>query len=481
MSLSNFLSRLGVSEALRSRYIQALVILAAAGMFLRFFNLTFNSIWLDEAATYEFSKNSFLGIWDITANGEFNPPLFHWIEHFMLYFGKSELVLRFIPAILGSLTIPLFYVLGTEMYDRNVGIISASVLTFSPFHVFYSQDARAYTTVLFFFSIALLFFFLALKTARIAHWVWFGFFSALSFWTHFYVLIAIGVLYAYAIYPVGKKGEWEARAFSGWILSILAFLVATLPLLIVTFHLFLIRTAAPPTYGAQGFDAIRLTFIHLSGYTLYLTAIFLVLFSLGLLHLYKTRRDTFILSVLSVMVTLIASYGLSFLMPMIPRYLICMLPFYFVPVASSCYTFSRLVENQKAIYLFMAFLIVVCVPQLYIYNTKYSKEDWRGLAKNLEPATNPGDVVVAVPQYLRMPLEFYYSTGSDGTILTGASNLQELQKIPEKFPNTKIFYLVTPDISATDPSGASVQWLARNATYLANHGGIFVYVSGARG
>jgi hypothetical protein len=72
----------------------------------------------------------------VTAAGEFNPPLFYWIEHTVLTLGTSEFILRLMPALFGVLTIPLMYVAGTEFLDRNVGIIAAALLTFSPFHIF---------------------------------------------------------------------------------------------------------------------------------------------------------------------------------------------------------------------------------------------------------------------------------------------------------------------------------------------------------
>ena len=44
------------SSVVNSRYIQILISLTIVGGFLRFYNLGFNSLWLDEAATYSFAK-----------------------------------------------------------------------------------------------------------------------------------------------------------------------------------------------------------------------------------------------------------------------------------------------------------------------------------------------------------------------------------------------------------------------------------------
>jgi len=59
-----------------------------------------DSLWLDEATTLMFARKSLAGIWASVAAGEFNPPLFYWLEHGMLFFGESEFVLRFLPRTL---------------------------------------------------------------------------------------------------------------------------------------------------------------------------------------------------------------------------------------------------------------------------------------------------------------------------------------------------------------------------------------------
>ena len=91
----------------------------------------------------------------------------------MLIFGNSEVVLRFIPALLGVLTIPLIYLVGKEFMDRNVGIIAAAAFAFSPFLIFYSQEARAYSMMLFFVTFCHGFLFQGLKNNAM-NWALFG-------------------------------------------------------------------------------------------------------------------------------------------------------------------------------------------------------------------------------------------------------------------------------------------------------------------
>ncbi|MDG6250842.1 MAG: glycosyl transferase, partial [Methanocalculus sp.] len=77
---------------LSSRPLQLVLLLTIAGLFLRLYQLGFNSLWLDEASTLGFARHSLAEIWGFTASGEFNPPLFYWMEHIMLIFGESEVV-----------------------------------------------------------------------------------------------------------------------------------------------------------------------------------------------------------------------------------------------------------------------------------------------------------------------------------------------------------------------------------------------------
>ncbi|HEX3000949.1 MAG TPA: glycosyltransferase family 39 protein [Methanoregula sp.] len=161
----------------------------------------------------------------------------------MLVFGNNETVLRFVPALFGVLTIPLMYWVGKEFMDRNAGIIAAAACAFSPFLIFYSQEARAYSMGLFLITFAMVFFLKALKTGKTTHWALFGAFSALAYWTHFYTLVVTGTLVLYAI--IIKAMEWrkDPRSLKPVIIGAGTFIIISLPLLVLTLQLFAKRTA----------------------------------------------------------------------------------------------------------------------------------------------------------------------------------------------------------------------------------------------
>jgi len=85
-------------------------------------------------------------------------------------FGISPLGVSLPAAVFGVLGIFAFYLLIKELTKNEVlALVSAAVLTFSPWHIQYSRAAFEVTQLLFFLILGLYFFFKALKDGR---WLW---------------------------------------------------------------------------------------------------------------------------------------------------------------------------------------------------------------------------------------------------------------------------------------------------------------------
>jgi len=468
------------SLLLNSHYAQLLLSLTLVGAILRFFNLGYNSLWLDEASTVTFARLSIPEIWQATTGGEFNPPLFYWIEHIMLTFGNNEVVLRFIPALMGVLTIPLVYYVGKEFMDRNVGIIAAALCTFSPFLLFYSQEARAYSLGLFFVAFAMVFFLKAMKSDSMIHWALFGFLSALAFWSHFYTLVIIGTLFLYAL-AVKIPAIWkDLNAFKPLVAAGAVFAVVCLPLILVTIQLFAKRTAGGPTFGIQGIGIILETFRQLSGYTTWLMYLFVILFVIGVIQAFVLDRHKGILLVLLMVLPFAISWFLSFRIPMSPRYLIVLAPVFFVGIALAYKPLFTFINNRGIVYAFMGVLVLLSVttPFFLNYYSSYTKEDWRGLSQQMYTIAQPGDTIVLVPGYVAQPFDYYYSNTSGKTLEYGASTAEQLAAVVPAGTNTTVYYIVTADISSADPSGDTVKWLEEHVRGIEVTPGIYLFTSG---
>jgi 4-amino-4-deoxy-L-arabinose transferase-like glycosyltransferase len=464
------------SALVNSRYAQLLLSLTVAGLFLRFFNLGFNSIWLDEATTYNAALKTFFGIWQTMAAGDFNPPLFYWIEHIMLMLGNNEIILRFVPALFGILTIPVMYCVGKEFLDRNVGVIAAAATVFSPFLILYSQEARAYSMALFFIAFAMVFYLRALKDNSIKNWALFGILSAFAFWSHFYVFVLIASLVIYALALQAQNTKENLKKISTIILAVVVFSLASLPLIIVTIQLFFTRTAAAPTFGVQGINIIYQVLVLISGASDILLLLFGALFMAGIVHAYLTDKKQALLILSVLVLTFVITYIMSYKMPMEPRHLIFVIVPFYLGVASSYGMFYRFWNNRGIVYLLLALLIVVNLPMLATYYSGYSKDDWRGFSGQISNLTQQGDKIVLLPGYISQPFDYYYSNRTDGTIEYQATTVKDLRSISSERDNSTMFFIVTNDILAVNPNGDEVAWLQNQTKYAGSDGGIVLFV-----
>ena len=459
------------------RHFILLIMLIITGSFLRFYHLDYNSFWFDEAFTLFAANHTLAGIGDIVANtskelasvlltGEFNPPLFYYLEHFMVVFGQSEFVLRFIPALLGVVTIPVFYFIGKEFADEDIGLIMAALLTFSPFHVYYSQEARSFSTMLFLFSLAFFFFLVSLRTNSVQSWILFAFFAALTVWTHYYAGIPLALLFAYALFRGIARAGNDITQLYPFMVSFITFLIISLPLTPLIIELSLKRTRIPPVWGTKGLDVIYEIFSALSEYHRFMMALFFVLFIIGTFFFWKIDKAKTILLVGLLAIPIIISVYLSERMPMTARYLFYLLPVFFLGISLSFKPLAGLYKGKDITIILIVIFFLFQAPFLayyYIpYSTQYSKEDWRGIAHNIEENSASGDYIFVVPYYTRLPLDIYYSNKSDGTFEFGVRNESEIMPILLSVKSNQAFFVITGHIKAADPDGSTIQWLQNN-------------------
>ncbi|MBS8260386.1 hypothetical protein DYI23_09175 [Roseibium polysiphoniae] len=136
----------------------ALAGIIAVSAALRLWDLDRTSFWYDEAVSWSQSKGSLAELIALVAADNY-PPLHNlllWLT--MPIIGDSETALRLPSAIAGILSIWLVYELGRLVFTRNTGLLAAAILAISPFHIWYSTEARMYAL----FAMASLAFLIAL-------------------------------------------------------------------------------------------------------------------------------------------------------------------------------------------------------------------------------------------------------------------------------------------------------------------------------
>lgn len=123
--------------------------IVALAAIVRLIGIRAQSLWFDEILTVQAASGTLA---DVVFHPRMNtriPPFYYVIVHFFSRLSSQELWLRFPSVVAGVAGIPLFW----GLVRRRVGIAAAHVaallMALSPFHVWYSQEARPYSFLLF--------------------------------------------------------------------------------------------------------------------------------------------------------------------------------------------------------------------------------------------------------------------------------------------------------------------------------------------
>lgn len=121
-----------------------LILIFGIGIRLYYYLLTIGqALWWDEAAYGTLAKNYIFHTWDgtsaVTGENVIRPPLFPFLWSLLLRAGFNEAAVRFVLEFIPSvISIFLIYLIGKEMYDKKVGLISALILSVFWIHLFYT-------------------------------------------------------------------------------------------------------------------------------------------------------------------------------------------------------------------------------------------------------------------------------------------------------------------------------------------------------
>ncbi len=165
-----------------------LVIILVLGLILRLVKID-QSFWLDEASQAQMSSMTAKSIW-FDRQADFHPPLFYFLSHFWLQFGRSEPWLRLLPVSFGIVNILAIYYLAKALSPK-VGLIAAFLLAINPFHVYYSQEFRMYSLLALLGTLSMLAFYKK-------HWSLF-LLNTLLLYTHYVSVFLIATQFLYVL------------------------------------------------------------------------------------------------------------------------------------------------------------------------------------------------------------------------------------------------------------------------------------------
>lgn len=133
----------------RDTHRLSLIVLMAAGLAVRLFEIGRESLWLDEAGRVAIASLPLAQIPTGVAHVELSPPLYHFLLHgWMRVAGPSDEAVRALSAVLVVPSIPVGWSLGRAVAGDRVGLAVAALVAASPFAVHYAQETAMYALLL---------------------------------------------------------------------------------------------------------------------------------------------------------------------------------------------------------------------------------------------------------------------------------------------------------------------------------------------
>ena len=121
-----------------------LVLILLLASLLRWYRIEAQSLWNDEGTSVALAARDLAAITRGAAN-DIHPPLYYYALHFWIRCsGNSELAVRSLSALLGTMLVLMAFVLGRSLAGGEVGLIAALLAALSPFQIYYSQETRMY-------------------------------------------------------------------------------------------------------------------------------------------------------------------------------------------------------------------------------------------------------------------------------------------------------------------------------------------------
>jgi uncharacterized membrane protein len=194
-----------------SLIVLLLLFVTAIGLFLRFYGLDMQCLWMDEVASL--NDAAAFGNGGITklAIADHVAPL-HSILIWLvtLVSAPTESVVRMPSVIFGAAVVPVFGRLAYDMFrDSRFAVVGGLLMCCSPYAIWYSQEARMYSLYLFFSVV-----FVALNWRAAQRpigpvlWISLATVSILGLYTHHFMALLI---LAFGFYLLGRLGLFSAR------------------------------------------------------------------------------------------------------------------------------------------------------------------------------------------------------------------------------------------------------------------------------
>jgi len=494
------------------------IILLAFG--LRLYNLTYHSLWFDEAVSVYWARQTVSRILDVgfTLVEDRLPPLYYlMLKGWTALTGFSETGVRSLSVAFGVLLMPVIAGMGGILFNRRIALFTALLVSLNPFLIWYSQETRMYAPAILFGALAVWAFLKYIQggTQRLSESAKQQY-SERTFIPHpsafslLFILFAVLSLYChlYAGFLLPALGLWliisYPRAWRLWLVFAISGLVIALAYAPILLAIWRFSGEAAP--GDPFGDIIQRAWWLIQSFTLWkaplspwLNAaipVIVILFALAAylpphpsslrLRSGQTLRQvqdkpsafrlppsafrhprllvTLLLLVPFLIATLLlARNHLAFFGE---RYFIVMTPWLLLLAAIGADNVGRwLTHYTSRFMLYVPYALLLFATILPIpgqWTIPAAKEAWRQSVDYLATHAQPNDAILIHPDWARYPFQFYFQgpgqTYAAFSTVTPDTELDgPLQGVVNNHP---VVWLIQSHLDGPDPNRLVEQWFA---------------------
>jgi Dolichyl-phosphate-mannose-protein mannosyltransferase len=184
------------------------------------------SVFGDELFTYEIATRPGFGdmLDGVSGPLEISPPLYFVFAWLAAKLGDPEVWIRVPALIAGVATVPAVYALGVRTVGRTAALLGAALLALSPFAVFYSAEARAYSLAALFVVLAALALLAALDRGGWVRWGLFALAAWAALFSHYTAIFALAAEVIWAAWARRDRVRELALACGATALALLPWL-----------------------------------------------------------------------------------------------------------------------------------------------------------------------------------------------------------------------------------------------------------------
>lgn len=456
----------------------ALAAIVAVGGYLRLTMLGQQSLWFDEADIVVRAQRPWTDVLStFTIQGE-NGPLYNvMLAAWIRVAGISEIAVRFPSAIAGVLALPAIYLLGRRLAGPQAGLLATGLLAISPYHIWYSQEAKMYSIVALLAIVSSLLLIESLDSGDRRLWIGYVIVTSAMFYTHVASVLIFAAQALFVVVTI-RTWRWQLRAI------LIAGAALTVPYIPIAIWALRVVGGDVPTWHGDVSIVETLRRVGVRFTTFRSTpdvefragwSYFFIAAATAAWLLARPARRT--VGWLLVILTAIPVIGIWFVSlrnsVFSDRYIIGALPAYLILVAIGLAYLARSRWGFVPAIALATFLVVYTWFPITEVNrsTIAQKEDWRSAYARVAERVEPDDVFIMHPGYMISTLAYYgqRDDGLDGhpvaTLPSFAPDWMTrevmVDMLRQEFGHFTRFWLIeSPDrVPLEDPNDELESWL----------------------